>query len=317
MIWDRGTWTPLEDPHQGLKKGHLSFSLDGEKLHGAWHLVRLRGRPGEKRKNWLLIKSNDEAARTEREKDILEEMPLSVVTGRSIPEIAEGKGRKRVWHSNRSVKDNVKAGATHGGKIIGRTGETKKRPQPAAMSEPPRSPRGRKKRAAHLARLPDFIPPSLATLREPPPSGPGWVHEIKFDGYRIQARLDHGSVKLLTRKGLDWTEKFPNIAAEVARLPADTALIDGEIVVEDEHGLSNFSMLQAALKDGERERFRYYVFDLFHLDGEDFFERPLLERKAALKQLLERANRPAQSSYSEHFEEDGRMVLQQACQHAA
>ena len=139
------------------------------------------------------------------------------------------------------------------------------------------------------------------------------MHEIKFDGYRIQARLDHGKVKLLTRKGLDWTEKFPNIAADVARLPADTALIDGEIVVEDEHGLSNFSMLQAALKDGERERFRYYVFDLFHLDGENFFERPLIERKAALKQLLERANATGAISYSEHFEEDGRMVWQQAC----
>ncbi len=312
MVWDRGTWTPLEDPYRGLKKGHLSFALDGEKLHGAWHLVRLRGRPGEKRNNWLLIKSNDEAARTERQPDILEEMPLSVVTGRSIPDIADGKGRKRVWHSNRSVKDNVKAGATRGGKAAAA-------PAKRTAARSPRDERTtkkaatRNKKAAHLVRLPDFIPPSLATLRSQPPSGPGWVHEIKFDGYRIQARLDHGKVKLLTRKGLDWTEKFPNIATDVARLPADTALIDGEIVVEDGNGLSNFSMLQAALKDGERERFRYYAFDLFHLDGEDLSKLPLVERKAELKQLLERATSTGAISYSEHFEEDGTVVWRQAC----
>ncbi len=112
MIWDRGTWEPEGDPHKGLKKGHLAFSLDGEKLHGKWHLIRLRGRPNEKRENWLLIKSQDEAARTEKDPDVLEELDRSVVTGRTIPEIAAGKGGQRVWQSNRGVKDNVKAGAT-------------------------------------------------------------------------------------------------------------------------------------------------------------------------------------------------------------
>src|SRR5262244_1698912 len=119
---------------------------------------------------------------------------------------------------------------------------------------PPRRARARAK-VRTSARLPDFIPPSLATLRATAPSGRGWAHEIKFDGYRIQARLDHGEVRLLTRKGLDWSEKFPNIAAAVARLPARAALIDGEIVVEEENGVSSFSALQAALKAGERERF--------------------------------------------------------------
>src|SRR6476620_4591902 len=103
MIWDRGSWQPEGDPHAGIKKGHLSFTLDGEKLKGAWHLVRMHRRPGEKRDNWLLIKSNDETARGNSDPDILEQMPLSVVSGRSIPEIAEGKGHQRVWHSNRSV----------------------------------------------------------------------------------------------------------------------------------------------------------------------------------------------------------------------
>jgi bifunctional non-homologous end joining protein LigD len=111
LIWDRGRWHPDGDPHEGLRKGHLDFTLKGEKLRGRWHLVRIRGRPGEKKPAWLLIKANDEQARGARDPDILEQAPLSVATGRSIPEIAEGKGKKRVWHSNRSVKDNVKAGA--------------------------------------------------------------------------------------------------------------------------------------------------------------------------------------------------------------
>ena len=131
MVWDRGTWTPEEDPHRGLKKGHLDLSLDGEKLHGRWHLVRLRGKPGEKRNNWLLIKATDDAARTAKDADILEEMPDFVISGRSIEEIAAGKGKKRVWHSNKSVADNVKAGATRGGvrpaKKASREGKSAKR----------------------------------------------------------------------------------------------------------------------------------------------------------------------------------------------
>src|SRR5262249_26474855 len=164
------------------------------------------------------------------------------------------------------------------------------------------------------APLPDFVPPSLATLRAEAPTGPEWIHEIKFDGYRIQARLDHGEVRLLTRKGLDWTDKFPNVAAAVAKLPAKTALIDGEVVVEDERGVSNFSMLQEALKAKDRERFVYYVFDLLHLDGRDLTKLPLIERKAALKRLLGAARtRTASIRYSEHFDQEGSLVLERAC----
>src|SRR5713101_4174798 len=203
MIWDRGSWQPEGDPHKGYKKGHLDFSLEGEKLRGRWHLVRMNRRHGESKEPWLLIKSGDEEARKEDEPDILEEQPLSVASGRSIFEIAQGKGRKRVWHSNRSAKENVKAGAIRG------VASSNRKSQP------------------HAAPLPDFMPPSLATLRTVAPTGQGWVHEIKFDGYRIQARLDHGKVRLFTRKGLDWTGKFPNIAAAVKKLPARNALIDG------------------------------------------------------------------------------------------
>jgi bifunctional non-homologous end joining protein LigD len=323
MIWDRGRWYPEGDPHAGYKKGHLAFTLEGQKLHGRWHLVRMHGRAGEKKQPWLLIKSQDEEARSANDPDILEEAPLSVVTGRSISEIAEGKGRKRVWHSNKSVKDNVKAGTTTGN-ASPRRGSAGKSSKHRA-----RSPRGRtasrkaskntaakgkdKEQPSHGARPPDFVPPSLATLRAVAPSGAGWAHEIKFDGYRIQARLDHGEVRLLTRKGLDWSEKFPNIAAAVVKLSAHTALIDGEVVVEDAKGISSFSELQAALKAGERERFIYYVFDLLYLDGRDFTLLPLIERKAELARLIGKAQR-GPIRYSEHFEDDGAAVLHHACQ---
>ncbi len=148
MIWDRGRWHPEGDPHKGLQKGHLTFTLDGEKLNGTWHLVRMRGRPNEKKENWLLIKARDEWARSPKEKDILEEMPLSAVSGRSIEEIAEGKGKKRVWHSSKSVKDRAKAAkvAAEATKIMAKKskavakaagGARKRRTKPAAQRAKP------------------------------------------------------------------------------------------------------------------------------------------------------------------------------------
>jgi bifunctional non-homologous end joining protein LigD len=319
-IWDRGSWEPDDDPNAGLRKGRLDFVIDGEKLHGRWHLVRMRGKPTESKTNWLLIKARDEWARESGDPDILEEAPQSVVSGRSIEEIALGKGRTRVWHSNRSVKDNVAAGAARSkaakaaaprrnGAGRARKASAKK---PAAKKSAAKK-GGRKRKGSPGVPLPSFVPPSLATLRDVAPTGADWVHEIKYDGYRIQARLDQGAVRLLTRKGLDWTDKFPNIAAAVAKLSADTALIDGEIVVEDERGVSNFSMLQAALKAHERERFVYDVFDLLHLDGTDLAPLPLTERKAALERLVGRAKALGPIRYSEHFDEDGSLVLEQAC----
>lgn len=170
------------------------------------------------------------------------------------------------------------------------------------------------KTKAHGDPMPDFIPAALATLWAAPPTETGWLHEVKFDGYRIQARLDHGEVRLLTRKGLDWTGKFANIAAAVADLPAETALLDGELVVEDENGISTFSALQADLKAGRHDRFVYYAFDLLYLDGTDLRRLPLLERKAALVRLLRHAKQHAGPiRLSEHFDDEGSLVLRQAC----
>jgi bifunctional non-homologous end joining protein LigD len=364
MIWDRGRWIPDGDPHKGYAKGHLDFDLDGEKLHGRWHLVRMRPRPGERGENWLLIKGKDDAARSGRAENILDEEPLSVASGRTMDEIAAGKGKKRVWHSNRAsgapdaarpqtqreFKAQLKAAAEGRAKSSAKT-STKSSAKPktstksstskvtAASTKPGRKSAGAKlqsrakmprtKPAAakaavkkstaksgggSRASLPDFIPPSLATLHDSAPGGAPWLHEIKLDGYRIEARLDRGKVRLLTRKQLDWTHRFERIAKAVAALPAQTALLDGELVVEDDKGASSFSMLQTDLKDDRGDRFVYWVFDLLYLDGRDLTAEPLLVRKAALKRLLKGNSRTGAVRYTEHFDEDGGVIFKHACE---
>jgi len=337
MIWDRGRWTPEGDPHKGYAKGHLDFTLQGEKLRGRWHLVRMRARTGDRHENWLLIKGKDEEARSGRRADIIEKEPLSAATGRSMDEIAEGKGKKRVWHSKRSdsapkntgrpqsqreFKAQLKAlaasSARPGGKSAARSKPPKKptakqraQAKPAAAKVERKSGRGARD---DKTRLPAFIPPSLATLHDDAPSGKNWLHEIKFDGYRIEARLDHGKVQLLTRKQLDWTHRFEPIAQAVKALAAQTALIDGELVVEDEKGASSFSLLQTDLKDGRDDRFVYQAFDLLYLDGQDLTHEPLVARKVALEKLLKGNSRTGRIRYTEHFNEDGRLIFENACE---
>lgn len=281
----------------------------------------MRSRARDRHENWLFIKAKDEEARGPRDKDILEEESRSVTTGRSIEEIAAGKGKKRVWHSNRitdpapasesSAKRKAERGTKAGSNAaIGNVAKQSTRTTAAA-------PAGLRKNgdAAAQARkpLPRFAPLSLATLYDNPPSGPDWIHEIKFDGYRMEARLDRGRVRLLTRKEQDWTHRFKSIADAVAALPAETALIDGEVVVEDEHGISSFSLLQTDLKEG-RDRFVYYVFDLLYLDGRDFTSEPLSERKAALERLLKQNGTAGPLRYTAHFDEAGPLILKHACE---
>jgi len=330
MIWDRGTWIPENDPHKGFAKGHLDFDLDGEKLHGRWHLVRMRPRPGERHDNWLLIKGKDEYARSGHGSDILEDEPQSVASGRSMEEIAGGKGKKRVWQSRdartasvkagpqtqRAFRDELRAAAvqTKGKSKSGRRAKTPRGRTKAAAaktalkkSDAPRS------RSGKSTGLPDFVPPSLATLHDDAPRGKAWLHEIKFDGYRIEARLDRGKVRLLTRKGLDWTARFQPVADAVAALPATAALIDGELVVEDDKGISNFSLLQTDLKDDRADRFVYCAFDLLYLDGRDLRAEPLVVRKVALQKLLRGTGRAERIRYVEDIEDDGPKVLKHAC----
>lgn len=277
IVWDRGRWSPLGDAKKGYAKGHLDFELQGEKLKGRWHLVRMAKKPRDKNENWLLIKGDDEYARDEDAADILEERPESVKTGRLVEDV---EGESPGWSS--------------------KTGKIEK-PAPLEL------PKGAKK-----ARYPGFIEPALASLKSGPPSGDRWLHEIKFDGYRLQAHIRSGKTRLLTRKGLDWSEKFGDaIASALSGLPVKDAILDGEVIVEGASNAADFSALQAALSEGRSDRFVFYLFDLLYLDGYDLRPAPLIGRKTLLRTLL--AGAPAPLRYSEHFEEDGDVVLRHAC----
>ncbi|MDX3924946.1 MAG: DNA ligase D [Shinella sp.] len=295
IVWDRGTWKPVHDPHKGYAKGHLEFELSGEKLAGRWHLIRMAHKPREKRENWLLIKGEDDAARSEGDPDILEERPESVKTGREIDDVA---GEAPGWSS--------------------KTGRIKKKASKAKQiaddetSDAPAAPDPSKVKGAKKAALPDFVPPTLATLSSSPPSGSRWIHEIKFDGYRLQARIAAGRVKLLTRSGLDWTKRFgKQVVSDLKDLPLGTALVDGELVVETGSGASDFSALQSDLSEGRSDRFVFYAFDLLHLDGYDLTAVPLTDRKSLLEQIV--GNGVGTVRYSSHFDESGAMVLRHAC----
>lgn len=310
MLWDRGTWES-DDPEAGLKKGDLKFTLHGEKLHGSWVLVRMRhDRSGGKRTNWLLIKHRDEYA-SEGE-DILAE-DKSVASGRAMDQIAGGKGRApkpfmlakgkgkadAVWQSNRAEETK------------GRT----VKPAPRAALKSGKISKGKATTATtarKVSEMPDFVLPQLCTLVDRPSAADGWCHEIKFDGYRMQLRVEDGEATLKTRKGLDWTDKFASIAKEAGGLP--DALIDGEIVALDHNGAPNFSSLQAALSDGKTEELIFFAFDLLFAEGLDYRRLPLGERKERLKALLEaRKKKSSQIRYVEHFESGGDAVLQSAC----
>jgi bifunctional non-homologous end joining protein LigD len=294
IVWDRGSWTPLGDPRKAYRKGHMEFELDGEKLKGRWHLVRMHGKPGEKRENWLLIKGDDEEARREGEADILEERPESAKTGRQLEEVA--KNPNATWHSR-----------PEGGKAVAAKAKAPARKAKSSAPQEQDWPKGAKK-----ADMPDFIEMALAKLKPKPPAGEGWIHEIKFDGYRLQVKIENGRVTMLTRGGLDWTEKFgKDLVDAFASLPVETAVIDGELVVERDNGASDFSSLQHDLSEGRYDRFVFYAFDLLHLDGYSLLDVSLLERKRLLETVV-----PKDSSklrYSTHFNENGGLVLDHAC----
>ena len=283
IVWDTGRWKSTGDAHKQYKKGHLEFELAGEKLKGRWHLVRMHGKPGEKRENWLLIKGEDEFARDENEPDILEKQPESVKTGRGIADVEdEAPG----WSS--------------------KTGAIRKK------AAAPKKPVGPVPKNAHSGPMPGFVKPELATLVPAAPEGSRWLHEIKFDGYRIQAHVARGEATLYSRSGLDWTGKFgQSIIDDLVGTGVDEAIFDGEIVVENRSGLSDFSALQEDLSEGRSDRFAYYLFDLLYVDGQDLRRSPLVERKKLLEKLV-----PPKSStlrFSEAFDADGAAVLKNAC----
>ncbi|MEP6564460.1 MAG: non-homologous end-joining DNA ligase, partial [Mesorhizobium sp.] len=279
IVWDTGTWAPMDDVEKSLRTGAFKFRLAGEKLNGGWMLTRLKPKPGEDadKKNWLLFKERDLAADTAL--DILAARPESVKSGRRIEELVAspkppGKPAKPVA---------LKPGAL-----------------PGAVRAP----------------VPARIEPQLATQIARPPDGEDtgeqWLHEIKFDGYRTMAHVADGEVKLITRGGIDWTKRYGDLPHAFAKLPCSDAIIDGEIMVLDAKGISRFALLQDALAAGAGNKLHFYAFDLLHLDGWDLRKAPLVRRKALLAQLLSGLGANSAIQFSDHVEGSGQGLYDQA-----
>jgi bifunctional non-homologous end joining protein LigD len=302
MLWDRGFWAPEGmSGEEGLNKGDLKFTLDGDRLHGSWVLVRMKtDRERGKRTNWLLIKHRDAHAH-EGDHDALLEDTRSVASGRPMEDIAEGRGKgPSPFITARSRKgDAVWNSSTKDGEADS---------EPKARSKPKPSPR-----PAKDAALPAFVAPQLCKSLDRPPSAAGWAHEIKFDGYRMQMRVEGGKAVLNTRKGLDWTDRFSAIAKAGAALPA--GIYDGEVCAINPAGSPDFPALQAALSDGDTDDLIFFVFDVLFAEGEDLRPLPLAQRKARLKDLLQKLS-PAGGRlirYVDHFVTAGQAVLDSAC----
>ncbi len=312
LLWDRGTWAPEGDPVAGYKKGHLRFQLDGEKLHGGWDLVRLGGRRAaeEGEDNWLLIKVNDEAAQPGSDDAIVKERPESVATGKDIEEIAASPDR--VWQSNRrgSRKDTFKEKiAATAAKVAAKKAEAKAKPAKTRSVrsgiDPSEIPGARK------AAMPSAIEPQLATLVDQVPRGEEWIHEIKYDGYRVLCEVRDGEARIITRRGKDWTDRFTTVAREAAKLPLGEAILDGEVVVLEPDGRTSFQALQNALSGNRQEDIVFFAFDLLYLDGYDLRRAPLLTRKGALGEIL--AGRQGGIRLSDHVPGSGEDFYGQAC----
>ncbi len=312
QLWDRGTWES-DDPERGFAKGDLKFTMHGDKMNGSWVLVRMRhDRNGGNRTNWLLIKHRDEFAKEGEANEILDQ-DQSVASGRSMAEIASGKGKapkpfmtaKSGGAKSRLSKADAVWNSNRGDAAQARAANNKAVPKPAAAKPA---------KGTKVAAMPDFVAPQLCTSVDRPPNGDGWCHEVKFDGYRVQLRVEDGKATLKTRKGLDWTGKFAAIAEEGSALPH--MLIDGEIVALDDKNVPHFSTLQAAISDGKTDKLIFFAFDLLFAGGEDLRRVPLADRKAQLKRMLAARNAKAGQErrirYVEHFEEDGDTMLQSA-----
>lgn len=294
MLWDWGTWTPHpdKDPRKTIEEGHLHFTLDGHRMKGDWVMFRLKGRPGERAENWMLKKVTDEHAGGSM--GLTEKYLTSIKTGRSMQEIAAEK----------------KAKALKGWKTPKKAEAAAPRRRPGASAAAELDPGLR--RGAKGAKIPPFREPQKATLVDHVPAGAGWIHEMKYDGYRCLLGIGGGKARVYTRSGLDWSDKFPEIVEAAAGLEVGSALLDGEIVALDEKGNTGFSALQQAISEGGRG-LTLFLFDALEIDGEDLTGLPTIERKGRLASLVGEGMPPA-ILYAEHIVGHGEKLFDAMCE---
>ena len=283
QLWDRGSWEPQEDDlAAAFARGQVKMILHGERLQGKWALIRLKGDRGKpsRRNNWLLLKERDEYA-VEGEGDALMEIDASITTGRTLAEIAGGSNQ---WTASRPT-----------------TRKASPAPKPTRAA------------TRTVSKPPPFVPIQLCKVADYPPRGAGWAHEIKFDGYRIQVGVGGGRATLRTRKGLDWSDRFPELAADAALWPDGVA--DGELCALTGDHMPDFPALQAAISSGDTGGLVYFAFDLLFDGAEDLRALPLSHRKARLQAWIDRIPRAAASRirYVDHFATTGQAILDSAC----
>jgi bifunctional non-homologous end joining protein LigD len=277
MLWDKGEWfSEDENPNKAYQKGSMTLQLKAEKLNGLWKLIRIN----KNDKTWLLIKIKDQYSKSLKKYDITEEEPNSVISGKSIDQIANRTNEKKISTKNKIKKIKIKP---KGIKLT-----LQKKP------------------------FPNTLHPQLATLVDEPPVGENWLHEIKFDGYRLLAFKQGKKVSLFTRNNNDWTHKFKTLVKKITHLPISNCVLDGEIVVLDEDQHSNFQLLQNAIKNNEKDIY-YYIFDLLYYEQYDLTGVPLIERKDILKKLLSTHNDDI-LRYSDHVSGSGKDIFKKTCE---
>ncbi len=282
MVWDQGSWEAIGDAREGYAKGRLKFRLAGKKLHGTWMLARMGGKANADEDNWLLIKERDDEARTGKDAEIVEQELVSVASGRSLEQIAASQDR--IWQSRPDKKT-------------------------AALREPDLARISGAKKSA----LPATVKPQLATLAQAAPTGNGWLHEIKYDGYRILCRIKNDKATLFSRNEKDWTQRFVDLANAAAALPVQEAWLDGEVVAVQTDGTTSFQALQNALSEDKTQALVYYVFDILYLNGYDLRNVPLIERKRIVAGLITSGQGKGSVRYSDHVTGNGNTFYGLAC----
>ncbi|MGQ2923474.1 DNA ligase D [Variovorax sp. DAIF25] len=298
IVWDNGTWEPIGDPRKGLKAGKLVFRLDGHKLRGLWELVNI-AKGGERQEPWILFKKKDEFARSHAEFDVVSALPDSV--------FAKPLRKPAAPETTKIAVE--KAALTKPGRA--KQGATAKAPLSAGKAQVQKT--GSRLKSSRKALLPEKIGPQLATLASGVPSAGEWIYEIKFDGYRLMARLDKGKVQLITRGGHDWAAKMPQLVSELSGLGLRGSFLDGEIVVLGENGAPDFNALQNAFdrRRGE-DRIVFFVFDTPFFEGEDLRELPLKKRRDLLEAFL--AHKASEHvRFSQDFPAEPHAILRSAC----
>ena len=256
MLWDEGYWEPYMNVDEGLSEGMLKFSLKGSRLRGRWALIRLKGKAGETKDNWLLLKEKDEYVKDD---EGMSEFTTSIRTGRTMAEIEKG-------HEEKIIKN------------------------PFSKAD------------VQLAKLANTVP-----------EGDEWLYEMKYDGYRILAFVEGNSVRLITRNGNDITKRFFKIASSLIDLAKGRAMVlDGEIVVTDDSGKTDFQALQNYLKAQKPQTLTYIIFDLLAIDGEDIRGHSLMDRKEKLESLMQDA--PNNLYYSRYVKGYGKESFAAACE---